>query len=66
MINFSEKLKKFCPTFSFVFVCVFNIIMLLCIIYIIILDFVAFLVLTIFSIIKNQSILIDLKKKLNV
>lgn len=38
--------------------------MLLCIICIIILDFVAFLVLTIFSIIENQSILIDLKRKI--
>lgn len=57
-------MKKFCPTFSFLFVYVLSTKMLLCIICIIILDFVAFLVLTIFSIIENQSILIDLKRKI--
>lgn len=47
--------------FSFVFVYVFNTEMLLSIC-MIILNFVTFLVSTIFSIIENQSILIDLKK----
>lgn len=63
MINFSKKLKNEKILSMYFFFCIrIYIQKMLLSICMIILNFVAFLVLIIFSIIENQSILIDLKK----